>query len=123
VDGKRSGWLKCLAEECEALLSEGVPLRGVCLYPILGMPEWHAQEQWTCMGLWDLAFEDGSLRRQICQQMHDALRLAQELEFHPGWRQDLPGDSGQARREFAPTEPVYALDSRAETSASNGPQP
>ena len=34
----------------EALLREGVPLRGVCLYPILGMPEWHDPDIWTPMG-------------------------------------------------------------------------
>src|SRR5262249_22286830 len=47
VGDKRPVWLRELTIEAVALLDTGVPLRGVCLYPILGMPEWHAQEQWT----------------------------------------------------------------------------
>ncbi len=59
------------------LLEEGVPLGGICLYPILGMPEWHARDQWTRMGLWDLEPEDGVLRRRACAPMRDALLAAQ----------------------------------------------
>ena len=33
-----------VAAECEMLLEEGVPVCGVCLYPILGMPEWHSPD-------------------------------------------------------------------------------
>src|SRR5688572_15448755 len=41
VDDMRPFWLSAVADECDKLLQEGIPLRGVCLYPILGMPEWH----------------------------------------------------------------------------------
>jgi hypothetical protein len=60
------------------LLAEGVPLRGICLYPILGMPEWHYRDQWTLMGLWDLENRDSRLHRKIHQPMLDALRVAQQ---------------------------------------------
>lgn len=76
VDEKRPLWLRELTGECEALLEEGVPLQGVCLYPILGMPEWHAPEVWTRMGLWDLVDEEGRLCRVPYAPMHGALREA-----------------------------------------------
>lgn len=77
VGDMRPFWLQAVAEECEKLLDEGVPLLGACLYPILGMPEWHERETWTPMGLWDIAPENGRLKRTLFEPMHDALRDAQ----------------------------------------------
>lgn len=79
-DEMRPVWLRELTGECEALLEQGVPLRGVCLYPILGMPEWHAQEEWTRMGLWDLHPGEDTLHRVLCEPMLAALHEAQHLE-------------------------------------------
>jgi beta-glucosidase/6-phospho-beta-glucosidase/beta-galactosidase len=80
VDEMRPIWLSVVAHDCEKLIDEGVPLRGVCLYPILGMPEWHDPTIWTRMGLWDLLPQGDSLRREIYPPMLDALRAAQRLE-------------------------------------------
>ncbi len=78
VGEMRAAWLRELAEECEAMLAEGLPLRGACLYPVLGMPEWHDRRVWARMGLWDLHADDGgSLKRVRYEPMHDALRDAQ----------------------------------------------
>jgi hypothetical protein len=81
VHEMRSSWMKYVADECESLLDEGIPLRGVCLYPILGMPKWHSPEQWVRMGLWDILHEHPMLRRELCAPMWEALREAQRLEF------------------------------------------
>jgi hypothetical protein len=70
----RAPWVHELSTMAEKLLAEGVPLGGICLYPILGMPEWHARETWTRMGLWDLQREQNVLRRKACAPMMDALR-------------------------------------------------
>jgi hypothetical protein len=84
VDDMRPDWLEYVAAEAEALLIEGVPLGGVCLYPILGMPEWHRPEDWVKMGLWDLAANsDNVLTREVCEPMLAALRRAQRLETFP----------------------------------------
>jgi hypothetical protein len=80
VDDMRPIWLRTVADECEKLIDEGIPLRGVCLYPILGMPEWHEPTVWTRMGLWDLVPRDGRLERELFPPMMDALREAQRLE-------------------------------------------
>ncbi len=80
VDDMRPRWLTLVRDEVEALLHEGVPLRGVCLYPILGMPEWHDRTKWTQMGLWDLTSSDAILERRLCLPMLEALREAQGIE-------------------------------------------
>jgi hypothetical protein len=81
IQDARQFWMNYVADECEILLDQGVPLRGVCLYPILGMPHWHLREQWVRMGLWDIIHEHPSLRRELFGPMRDALRHAQRLEF------------------------------------------
>jgi beta-glucosidase/6-phospho-beta-glucosidase/beta-galactosidase len=80
VDDMRPIWLQHVADEAEALLTEGVPLRGVCLYPILGMPEWHAQDTWMLMGLWDILHKEPARRREVCLPMLEALKKAQRLD-------------------------------------------
>src|SRR5262249_33891138 len=73
VGARRAPWLRELAVEVEQVINEQIPLRGVCLYPILGMPEWHAPHEWTRMGLWDLVEQDGRLLRQPEPAMMQAL--------------------------------------------------
>ncbi|AIE84273.1 family 1 glycosylhydrolase [Fimbriimonas ginsengisoli] len=70
----KAWWTASVAEEAAACLREGIPLRGVCLYPVLGMPEWHDRTMWAHMGLWEVA-NDGT--RTLHQPMADALRRAQ----------------------------------------------
>jgi hypothetical protein len=96
VEDMRPIWLRTVADECEKLLDEGIPLRGVCLYPILGMPEWHEPEVWVHMGLWDLVDGPGGLRRELYPPMLDALRAAQRLEqkFAEFWRVEPPAREG-----------------------------
>ncbi len=83
VDDARAGWIAEVDAAAQELLAEGVPLGGVCLYPILGMPEWHAPDVWTRMGLWDLQAADGALDRVTHGPMMDALQRARLLN---GWR-------------------------------------
>lgn len=98
IDDMRPIWLRTVADECEKLLDEGIPIRGVCLYPILGMPEWHDQAVWTRMGLWDLVPHNGDLRREPFQPMFDALRDAQRLERKfAEFRGPLPDSDGNAQ--------------------------
>lgn len=73
----RGPWVHELSKMAEELIEEGVKLRGICLYPILGMPEWHARNEWARMGLWDLEREQDRLERKIVAPMRDALRIAQ----------------------------------------------
>jgi beta-glucosidase/6-phospho-beta-glucosidase/beta-galactosidase len=74
----RAPWIHELSAMAEQLLEEGVALRGICLYPILSMPEWHSRDQWARMGLWDLEREQNTLERKACVPMLEALAHAQE---------------------------------------------
>ncbi len=75
---RRADWLTYAAGEVISLMEEDVPIHGICLYPIIGMPEWHARNDWTNMGLWDLkADDDGVLIRHLHQPAYDALVEAQ----------------------------------------------
>jgi len=74
----RADWITNTAGEVIALLEDDIPIHGICLYPIIGMPEWHSREEWTCMGLWDLtATSDGTLERRLHIPSFDALVEAQ----------------------------------------------
>ena len=73
----RGPWLHELSAMAERLLDDGVKLGGICLYPILGMPEWHERDQWARMGLWDLEHDQDMLQRKMCAPMLQALRAAQ----------------------------------------------
>ncbi len=84
----RAKWIRQMTNEVEAVLDEGIPLRGVCLYPVLGMPEWHDQSQWARMGLWDLRQTAHGLARVPHQPSLQALAEAQSrlegLDFSIG---------------------------------------
>lgn len=72
----RAAWIEELSGEVESMLQAGVPLRGVCLYPIIGMLDWHSPRKWMPMGLWDID-ADGGMRRVLHKPMLEALRRAQ----------------------------------------------
>jgi hypothetical protein len=81
VGDNRGPWLCEVIGACYALLQQDVPLRGACLYPILGMREWHDRDQWTPMGLWDpLCCRDPGAGRLLCEPMAEALQGAAPLE-------------------------------------------
>ncbi len=101
VGENRGPWLHEVVRAAENLLCEGAPLRGVCLYPILGMPEWHQRDVWTPMGLWDpLRQDDPGAGRRVCEPMLAALRAAGKVEaLHRH-------ATARARRIAGPTSPI-----------------
>lgn len=81
VGEQRAPWLLQVAQDSEALLLEGLPLRGVCLYPILGMPEWHAPDVWAPMGLWDpVCHREPHRKRLVCAPMIEALHSVRHVD-------------------------------------------
>ena len=62
----RGEWLRDVASEVERARATGVPIDGVCLYPIIDRPDWNDPRQWHRSGLWEAAPEAGGpLRRQL----------------------------------------------------------
>jgi hypothetical protein len=78
VGERRAAWLGDVTREAEALIESGVPLKGICIYPVLGMPEWHSQGEWAQMGLWDLMPGEDALIRTCYEPMLKALGEAQD---------------------------------------------
>lgn len=74
----RPQWIQFIAAECAALLRQGLPLWGVCWYPVIDRPDWDHMQPWHRSGIWDiLPNETHSLRRVLHQPTAIALRQAQ----------------------------------------------
>jgi hypothetical protein len=78
VGERRGPWLNELEYEAALICSTGIPLRGVCWYPILEMPDWHVEDGWQRMGLWDLDWQRGTMNRIPCNEILDTFRRSQE---------------------------------------------
>jgi len=48
----RPGWIDHIGEACMSLLSNGLPLCGVCWYPVVDRPDWDHLTLWHDAGLW-----------------------------------------------------------------------
>ena len=72
-DAARPSWFRYIAEQARQAIAIGVPLHGLCLYPILNHPGWE-DDRHCFNGLWDYAAQDGSrpiyqpLADEICKQ-------------------------------------------------------
>lgn len=58
----RAAWLHEAAAEARATQAVGVPLAGMCLYPLLDRPAWHDTQQWHRSGLWHVPQPDVTAR-------------------------------------------------------------
>ena len=75
-DDKRASWFRFVSGETLKAIEMGVPLSGLCLYPIVNHPGW--EDRRHCHnGLWDYADDSGS--RPIHEPLAAAIR-----EFHLG---------------------------------------
>jgi len=88
---ERASWLRYVAEEVRAARSAGVPVEGICLYPILDYPGWD-DDRHCETGLWSLAGPDG--HRETC------VSLAQELERQARLMRPMPPNSQSQAPDF-----------------------
>jgi len=75
-DDTRPAWLRYLCNEVFAAIANGVPVRGVCLYPIVNHPGWE-DERHCYNGLFDYADDCG--HREVFEPL--ALELARQQQF------------------------------------------
>ena len=73
----RPGWLRYMADEVRATERAGVPVEGLCLYPIVDHPGWD-DDRYCPNGLWSYA--DARGERQACAPLLDELRRQQRLQ-------------------------------------------
>jgi beta-glucosidase/6-phospho-beta-glucosidase/beta-galactosidase len=75
-DETRPRWLRYVCQEVEAAMEAGVPIQGICLYPILNHPGW-VDDRHCHNALWDYADENGF--RRIYQPLAAELHKWQKL--------------------------------------------
>ncbi|HEX4265825.1 MAG TPA: beta-glucosidase [Verrucomicrobiae bacterium] len=78
-DRRRAGWLRYVCGETLAAIETGVPIHGLCLYPILNHPGWDDSRH--CRnGLWDYPDADG--HRQLYEPLARELKAWQKVFEH-----------------------------------------
>jgi len=83
-DEARPGWLRYVGREVRAALVAGVPIGGICLYPILNHPGW-VDDRHCHNGLWDYADEGGrrEIYRPLAEEIARQTRLIDETLKQP----------------------------------------
>jgi beta-glucosidase/6-phospho-beta-glucosidase/beta-galactosidase len=77
-DGNRATWLNYVCDEVRTALAYGVPLQGICWYPILNHPGW-VDGRHCHNGMWDYCDEYGR-RPLVISLAHEWVR--QQIIFH-----------------------------------------
>ena len=72
----RPSWLRYIGQEARAAAAAGVPLEGLCLYPIIDYPGW-GDDRHCYAGLWGYADEEGL--REIYEPLAEELVHQQHL--------------------------------------------
>jgi beta-glucosidase/6-phospho-beta-glucosidase/beta-galactosidase len=76
----RAKWIAEVAAEVRQARLSGVPIEGICLYPIVDRPDWENYEHWHNCGLWDMQRNgDGSLQRLVNAEYAAELRRVQAI--------------------------------------------
>jgi beta-glucosidase/6-phospho-beta-glucosidase/beta-galactosidase len=76
----RVRWLREVADEVHRARAAGVPVEGLCIYPVIDRPDWDDPEHWHHSGLWDLRPGQGArLERVACEEYLAELVRAQAL--------------------------------------------
>ena len=59
-------WIDFVGRECAAVIKKGIPLWGICVYPIIDRPDWdRLDDPWHNSGLWDAEILAGQLPMRI----------------------------------------------------------
>ena len=83
-------WINMIAEETAAVIEQGIPFYGVCLYPIIDRPDWDHLTPWHQAGLWDAGLSENSPPSRILYKPYaDALLQCQDLIRHAQKQADV----------------------------------
>jgi beta-glucosidase/6-phospho-beta-glucosidase/beta-galactosidase len=76
----RAQWLGEIAAEVRLARCSGIPVEGLCLYPVIDRPDWDDFNHWHHCGLWDFQRgPDGFLERVLNLEYATELRRVQEI--------------------------------------------
>ena len=77
----RPRWLDNVVDDVTLALAAGVPVQGICLYPVIDRPDWNDPGHWHNSGLWDAGSDashpDAALQRRLHLGYAKSLRRAQ----------------------------------------------
>lgn len=76
----RAAWLRDVASDVRRARAAGVPLEGVCLYPIIDRPDWDDEHHWHRSGLWDSLPGPNGLERVLCEEYAREFERVRQLE-------------------------------------------
>ena len=115
-DEARSSWFNYVSNEVVIARRQGVPVQGICLYPILNHPGWE-DDRHCHNGLFDYADETGN-RVPFEPLLHEIVRFQQSIQLSPENfhdyetnRPDLPLPSPLGFRSPTPSTPDESLRS------------
>lgn len=82
-DGK-AAWLAEVAHDVLIARRRGVPIEGVCLYPVIDRPDWEDHNHWHNSGLWDLVPDEQGILQRVLDEPYAAelCRCRRLLEPH-----------------------------------------
>jgi len=73
----RAAWIAEMAREVHLAREAGVPIQGLCLFPIIDRMDWNDPHHWHNSGLWDLVRDpDGRLVRVLNVEYDRAVQRA-----------------------------------------------
>jgi beta-glucosidase/6-phospho-beta-glucosidase/beta-galactosidase len=76
----RAPWIRDVAAEVQSARCAGVPVEGICLYPVIDRPDWEDYNHWHRCGLWDLhPGSNGLLDRTLSEPYAAEFLRAQKL--------------------------------------------
>jgi len=75
----RGDWLHEVADEVRGARAAGVPVQGLCIYPLVDRPDWQEPAHWHRSGLWHVDANDPALPRHAEPLGLQALRAWQQV--------------------------------------------
>jgi len=74
----RPKWIHFISQQCNIVLSKGLPFWGICIYPVIDRPDWDYLDRWHHSGVWDY-FPESGIRRMLNQDYADAILDCQKI--------------------------------------------
>ena len=90
-DDGRAEWLRYVGREVRAALRMGVPVAGLCLYPILDYPGWD-DDRHCHTGLWGYCDASGArdVYQPLARELHRQQQYLARLQWEAGGASPLP---------------------------------
>jgi hypothetical protein len=88
----RGKWMDEIAKSSAACARRGIPMMGICLYPVLDRPDWENPLHWHQSGIWDLPnVSTGDLTR-----VPNPAFVSRVLHWTASMSGDTPGAQGMS---------------------------